>query len=114
MPGVGGRYRISVHATESPNTDTVCGRTPARCGVAGRTVSTGETIAAADTSGPDPARIPIGTTSIVTATAVATVAPANRSSGTCTGRQRRIGCSISHQDRPAAASVATQRTANRP
>ena len=56
--------------------------------------------------------MPTGTTSIVATAAVASVAAASRNCGTCTGRQRLIGCSISHHDIAATVTVATARIAN--
>ncbi|PQM45959.1 hypothetical protein C1Y40_03871 [Mycobacterium talmoniae] len=56
--------------------------------------------------------VPTGTSSTVTATAVAMVAPANGNCGTNTGRHRRIGCSIAHHDTAATTTVTAQRTAN--
>ena len=82
-------------------------------GAATRTVSTGETSAAWVMSGLDGSmRVPTGTTTIATATAVAIVAAASRSCGTCTGRQRRTGRSISHHEPTAAISVIAQRAPN--
>ena len=53
-----------------------------------------------------------GSTPIVTTAAVATVAAASRSIGTCAGRQRRTGCSISHHDAMATESVTAHRSAS--
>jgi hypothetical protein len=61
---------------------------------------------------PPPSLGPTGTTSIVTAAAVAAVAPASGNSGTRTGRHFRTGCSITHQDTVDTASVAAHRTPN--
>ena len=55
--------------------------------------------------------MPTGTTSIVATAAVASVAAASRNCGTCTGRQRRIGCSMNHHDAAATATVASARIA---
>ena len=55
---------------------------------------------------------PTGSTVIVTTAAVAAVAPANGSIGTIAGRHRRIGCSSSHHDAAATATVAAHRSAN--
>ena len=77
----------------------------------------GETAATAETPGGrpgsrNPGPAPTGTTINVTAAALATVAAANGNNGTRDGRQRRIGCSISHHDAPATASVTPHRAAN--
>src|SRR5690348_7214006 len=103
---------------ESPNTATV--RVPGSC-ADGWWTSTGTS---APTSGPTSAAesiagpgvisgcTPAGNTVIVTTAAVAAVAPARGSIGTNTGRQRWIGCSSSHHDPAASATVTMQRTAN--
>src|ERR1700736_481976 len=105
-----------VHATESPNTDTTrpCLEFSCTTGTERSDGSDGDT-AAADAHGASaPDRRAVGTMTIVTAIAVATVAPASRSNGTRAGRQRRMGCSISQYDTAASASVARHRTANKP
>ena len=56
--------------------------------------------------------MPTGTTTIVATAAVASVAAASRSCGTCAGRQRLIGCSISHHDIADSVTVASARIAN--
>ena len=56
--------------------------------------------------------VPTGTTNMVIAAALATVAAASGNNGTRAGRQRRIGCSISHYDTAATATVAAHRAAN--
>src|SRR3981189_317680 len=95
-------YRINVHATESPKTAT---RLVPGVGVPAAdltsTGTSGETSAAESTSGPtgrSAGLVPTGSTSIVTAAAVAAVAPASGSIGTITGRHRRMGCSRSPPD----------------
>ena len=119
-PGVGGRKCIQVQPIESPNTETVNGRLGSR-GLAGWSApggpgGEGEIAATDDTPGGSPSRspgpVPTGTTSNVTAAALATVAAANGNNGTRDGRQRRIGCSISHHDAAATATVTAHRAAN--
>src|SRR3954463_12715371 len=105
-----------VHATESPNTATRL--VPGASCPDGDFTSTGTSgaISAAESiSGPtgvSTGLAPTGSTSIVTAAAVAAVAPANGSIGTITGRHRRMGCSSSHHDAAATATVAAHRSAN--
>src|SRR5271155_4288184 len=122
-PGVDGRKCINVQPIESPKTDTVNGRCGSRCATAradrGSFGGDGETTATDETpggklpaSGPPPGLGPTGTTSIVTAAAVAAVAPASGNSGTHTGRHLRIGRSITHHDTTDTASVAAHRTPN--
>src|SRR6202048_5408172 len=109
-------YRINVQATESPNTAT---RLVPGVGVPDgdftSTGTSGETSAAESTSGPmgrSAGLVPTGSTSIVTAAAVAAVAPASGSIGTITGRHRRVGLSRRHHDAAASANVAAHRSAN--
>src|SRR5690349_2893793 len=111
-PGVSGRYRMIVHAIESPNTAT---RTSPgarwRTGWVTATGTSGATSAAESISGPGPGLgngTPEGSTVIATTAAVAAVAADSRSIGTNVGRQSRIGCSISHHDTAAIATVAAQ------
>src|SRR3984957_19208539 len=122
-PGVDGKKCINVQPIESPKTETSNGRRGSRCATAraGRnpTGGDGETTATGDTPGgklpssdPAPGLGPTGTTSIVTAAAVAAVAPASGNNGTRTGRHFRTGCSITHQDTVDTASVAAHRTPN--
>ena len=115
-PGVAGRYRINVHAIESPNTATlVSPGVRGRTGVVTSTGTSGAINAALSTSGPGVGSAlftPTGSTLIVTTAAVAAVAVASGSIGTVSGRHRRIGCSTSHHTTVATATVAAHRSAN--
>ena len=85
-----------------------------RDGLRTSTGTSGATSAAESIAGPSDISgfTPTGNTVMVITAAVAAVAPASGSIGTNTGRQRRIGCSTSHHDAAASATVTAQRTAN--